>query len=711
MEKRIRCEDHSIEDLVDLLEGDPNLSSFQISEQDLTIEQAKAVLQHVHLHWTKKPEQDQSMPHIAAVRFGLEEQFRVDELVPYGRSGLEFTYQKKQFCMVRLRYHFVRLGIMDLEDGADDLGGAVFRGMFIKIHECLQRLFDCLMTNLLTKKCLDPQWASDCPSQLDPYNVVPFDVTKLNTLQAFLFFVLDQLQKRNLRRYQGCCYEEIESPPVLQASGATKRYKTHAWKRLCDINEFVLSCAPKETHFTMWQNMLSGDTKSKTIHHLEHGFETQFPDLDPDRHWHAFPNGLYSTNYKSFFPWGHKRITATITACKYHEDVFPEELLQDQLFPTWQSIPTPHFQRILDTQLAHIVHVEMDPAGHPMRDLEGELVTTPEGPKVIEWAYIMLGRLLYEVNEKDCWQVLPFFVGRAGTGKSLILSTVASFFEDLDVAVVSNDQQKGFGLETVYNKMLWLVKEVKHDFTIDQAQFQSMITGEEMSIQRKNKTALQVVWRSPGVLAGNELANWSDNSGSISRRLILFYFNKRVSNSDPHLAARLKQELPSIMHKCCLAYATAVVQYGKSDLWGLNRSIDPLALGSKTILPSYFHVNKTNLKQQTHLMENFLCNRDQVQCPGLASGRGMPYETDFEGRMSFKAMANAFFKKQDVKGGFPWAREDRYRCTFDDFSLEVRRLTVRDVTLGRNRYMSHDYPVDTNWIFGVVPKSEEMIDE
>jgi hypothetical protein len=36
--------------------------------------------------------------------------------------------------------------------------------------------------------------------------------------------------------------------------------------------------------------------------------------------------------------------------------------------------------------------------------------------------------------------------------------------------------------------------------------------------------------------------------------------------------------------------------------------------------------------------------------------------------------------------------------------LAVRRLTVRDVTLGRNRYADHDYPVDTNWIFGVVPK-------
>ena len=689
-------------EVLELLEGDPAASS-GVSEQDIDADAAKAALASLVEHWASKPPNGSTMASVAAMRFGLADQFAADELVPFGRAGLEQAHKKKQFVLVRLRYHFVRLGIMDLEDGSDDLGGAAFRGHFIKTHEALQRLYDCLMTNLLTRKCLDPQWAADCPSQLDPYNVVPFDLTKLSTAQAFIFFVLDQLQKRGLRRYRGACFEEIESPPLL-IDGGPKRFKTHAWKRLCDINEFVLSCAPKETHFTMWQNMLTGDTKSKTIHHLEHGYETQFPDLDPDRHWHAFPNGLYNTNYKTFFKWGHKRIHAGITACKYHEEMFPEEILG---LP-WQDVPTPYFHKILDTQLAHVVHIEADASGVPLRNADGEIVSTPEGTRVIEWVYVLIGRLLYEVNEKDCWQVLPFLIGRAGTGKSLILSVASSFFEDADVAVVSNDQQKGFGLETVHDKLMWLVKEVKHDFAIDQAQFQSMITGEEMSITRKNKTALQVVWRSPGILAGNELANWSDNSGSISRRLILFYFNKRVHNSDPHLAARLKQELPSLIHKCCVAYASAVIKYGKSDLWGRDSERAAATTGSKTILPSYFHVNKTSLKQQTHLMENYLCNRDQLHVPGAASGRGMPYESDYEGRPSFKTLANAFFKKQDVKGGFPWAKEDRYRCTFDDFGLEVRRLTVRDVTLGRNRYADHDYPVDTNWIFGVVPK--DMLD-
>jgi phage/plasmid-associated DNA primase len=166
---------------------------------------------------------------------------------------------------------------------------------------------------------------------------------------------------------------------------------------------------------------------------------------------------------------------------------------------------------------------------------------------------MLMGRILFEVNEKDSWQVIPFFKGRAGTGKSKILDTIADLFRKEDIETVANNAQKGFGLETVYDKLVWRVMEVKKDFGIDQAQFQSMVTGEEVSIQRKNKTALTVVWNSPGILAGNELANWSDNSGSISRRLLIVHFSSKVQNSDPNMSQGLRNERAAFLHKITVA--------------------------------------------------------------------------------------------------------------------------------------------------------------
>jgi len=723
-----------VDEVLSLLEGVPNVASPNgHTEHEMDMDTAKTALKELCEHWTSKPESSLSIPEVAADRFGQLEKYQSDDLVPYGPSGLKSIYEKKQLCLVRLRYHFVRLGIMDLEDnhGSDDIAGAAFRAMFIRIHECLQRLYDVLMMSLLTRKCLDPQWASDCPSDIDPYNIRPFDVNKLSANQAFLVFILEQLQKRGLRRYRGACYYEIESPPVM-SNGRPRTFKTHAWKKYMDIKEFINRCAPKETNFAMWQTSVDGPAKNRAIEQLENGYDIQFPNLEPDRHYHAFTNGIYDTLRAQFYTWGHKSITADITACKYHEVEFNIEIMK---LDDWRQIDTPNFDTILKAQLNHIVHVETSCSGVIRRwtaeSAEEELttngrvvepntvMTTPEGHAVIDWAYVFLGRLLYAVNYLDTWQVMPMFVGRAGTGKSLILSTVAKFFDDADVAVVSNDQQKGFGLETVYDKMLWMIKEVKADLSIDQAQLQSMITGEEMSIMRKGHPAIQVVWGSPGIIAGNELANWTDNSGSMSRRMILFYFHKKVANSDPQLAERLNHELPQLIHKCNRAYAEAYARFGHCDLWSKNPEIseyfrthpeeEASFRGSRTILPSYFHNNKSGLKQQTHLMENFLANPDELVVRGKDSGIGMPFEADFEGRPSFKTVANAYFKKQEAKS-FPWTKTDRYTATFDDYNLEVRRLTARDIQLGRNLYAGHAYAIETNWIFGLVTKQESNME-
>ena len=84
------------------------------------------------------------------------------------------------------------------------------------------------------------------------------------------------------------CYEEILSPE--QPDG--KRYRTHAWREVCTIKEFVLRSAPKETSFDMWRNMQQSNNLEKATNYLEMSCEAEFQDLKPDRHWHAFHNGI-----------------------------------------------------------------------------------------------------------------------------------------------------------------------------------------------------------------------------------------------------------------------------------------------------------------------------------------------------------------------------------------------------------------------------------
>jgi hypothetical protein len=67
--------------------------------------------------------------------------------------------------------------------------------------------------------------------------------------------------------------------------------------------------------------------------------------------------------------------------------------------------------------------------------------------------------------------------------------------------------------------------------------FKSLISGEELSVAGKLKTARArvgvVIWKTPGVLSGNELGPWIDSSGiSIRRRLFICEFNPHHGRSD-----------------------------------------------------------------------------------------------------------------------------------------------------------------------------------
>lgn len=711
-----------------LLEADPSAPPAGVRETDLTVDQVRAALRLLYGRLTAKPEPGMSLAQIAAERFGVGAQFEADALLPAGRDGLATLYARKRLCMLRLQYHFVRLGLLDIECPEDDHVGEAYRKQFAHLHEALLRLHDCLMTNLMAHKCLDPQWAKDCPVTTDPFGIARFDMAKVEgPRQIFVVFVANQIQKLDLRRYKGELYRQ-KVLTLAGADGMPQEIRTHAWERYMDVKAFVNQVAPKETHFEMWQHSMTGSVMADTIRHFTEGFEHELPELVPDRKWHAFRNGLYYTGNAKFYAWGHPVITPDVTACKYHDHPFDESVTAVRT-DQWYTVPTPKFQKVLHDQLGNIEFVKRDPkTNEPERHTEASAEMTNEkealearfdgraqlpdvkagdvwvvrsGHKVIRWAYILFGRLLFELNERDCWQVIPFLIGRAGTGKSLILSTICSWFLETDIGIVSNDQQKGFGLETIYNKFLWVSKEVKSDFQVDQAQFQSMITGEEMSIQRKFMTPLQVVWRAPGLLAGNELANWTDNSGSISRRLILFYFNKAIKKSDPMLLSDLKKEMAAILHKCCVAYLAAVKMFGRSDLWGQRppEFTDP---EDNFVLPKYFHDCKAALKRSTHVLEEFLNNKSQITVFGRSKRLGMPWETNGNDNgqpLSFKSLVNAYNKQQEVRGWY-W-KEDKYRTLFDDYELAVAELTDEDCAAGLNVYGGQAFPKGTKWIWGV----------
>ena len=105
---------------------------------------------------------------------------------------------------------------------------------------------------------------------------------------------------------------------------------------------------------------------------------------------------------------------------------------------------------------------------------------------------------------------------------------------------------------------------------------------------------MSLTWNVPGILAGNEVPNWKDNSGSVLRRLLTWNFGRQVMEADPKLDDKLEIEIPAILCKCVKAYLEASRKYNAQDIWN--------------VVPQYFKTVQTQVAMITNTLQHFLAS-------------------------------------------------------------------------------------------------------
>ncbi|NDD92102.1 hypothetical protein EBZ37_08460 [bacterium] len=134
------------------------------------------------------------------------------------------------------------------------------------------------------------------------------------------------------------------------------------------------------------------------------------------------------------------------------------------------------------------------------------------------------------------------------------------------------NSEKTFGLQGHLGKRVWFMTEVKRNLNFSQADFQSMVSGEHVSVAEKFRTATTEKWKAPGLLCGNECPGWFDSAGSLQRRIIVFPFRRRVHDKDarPNLTRSIKsQELGALLFKCAYAYLEAAYLKPNVSIWDM----------------------------------------------------------------------------------------------------------------------------------------------
>lgn len=430
-----------------------------------------------------------------------------------------------------------------------------------------------LKTGLMSKNLLDPDY--DYSQDVDPTcmeRINVFDLSKVTNYQNLLFGIKLSITEKNLRKADDMCMQLKKTDTGFNTRywTATETIKTFC-NRITDINSnYVLWCCA--TH--------PPNNLSTAVGRLTDSNEG-FKDVVKDRHLFSFKNGIYETNWADpetevivgkWHPYVEAvkgvevgSIDEDRVACRYFDTNFEDYTHIDD----WYDIPTPHFQGILSYQ------------------------DFPED--VCRWMYILaIGRFLYEVGELDDWQVLAFLLGKAKSGKSTIVGGVCKeIFDPQDVGTLSNNGEKKFALSALYNKFAFVAPEVKENCSLEQTEFQSMISGEVVSVAEKFKTAKSVKWTPSSVWAGNQVPGYSDNSGSISRRLIVFEFINTVLHANTQLGKLLRSEIPLLIQKGNMAYLSAIRDYGSKDLWD-------------GVIPEYFSRTCANVQEQSNSLVAFL---------------------------------------------------------------------------------------------------------
>ena len=479
------------------------------------------------------------------------------EILKSGKLTNDDLYKKLQVVLWKSTEIKLRVNAlyeeMD-EDELDDLNTRMYR-----IFEVIYYTYHMIQGLVHIHVCKHPEIDNSCETELSFFRFSCIADCKNNPFQNLILYMLEYMNMRDLRRYKENCMKKVYNKDGLF---------TYSWKVDQTLVDVVYEACRKETNYEQWQNLTAcKDNPTKVAEYIQNCRDPEVPALQKDRNMHSFQNGVYFSMTDAFVTYTSGKINP---GNKCSSKFIPYKVDESIINKHWSEINTPHLQGIMDFQ---------------------------EWPEEVQrWLYVFIGRSLYDVGVRDDWQVVMYLVGLAGSGKSTIIGKIISLLYDAeDVGTISTNIEKKFGIEALTEKLIVVAPEIKHDVSIEQADFQSMVSGERVVVNRKNRQPIVVdPWKSHLTMAGNQVPDWSDNSNSIARRVIWFYFSKVVPHDkgDMKLGNKLETELPSIIIKANKAYIEATDMYANNNIW-LN-------------LPKYFHDQSNEMAKSCNPLHAFM---------------------------------------------------------------------------------------------------------
>lgn len=406
---------------------------------------------------------------------------------------------------------------------------------------------------------------------------------KLNPFGDLFLFCLLGLQKRGYRKVGNVIYKQI-----LNA----KQQKTNAWTPVTEckdgrqkpltIQRYVDCCVNFDTDFKNVNNLLSSPTICNNVANLlTKNVNSYFPEVCKSRYLFSFQNGI----------WNFANLTFITFDNLYKSDKSDQELEDIKVFRKYSSAN--YIDRFFEDQ-SHIKN---------WRDIDTppvEVIAKAQGWErdTIDQYYAVHGRFFYFTTEPFLMKIDATVIhhGVAGTGKSTFLKWLRRMYPIENLGIITNNFETRFGLMSLMDCWAALGPEIKHNFSMNQAEFTQLCeTNEVVVINRKHLGADKSVIDFPTFLAMNEFPKWRDSAGSLARRLIAFPYSKIVPKDK--LKPDLSQEFYNCSSKLVQKLARAFLEFSN-----LNKDKEINAPG---VLSPQIQEAVHKLMQQSHPLIHF----------------------------------------------------------------------------------------------------------
>lgn len=309
------------------------------------------------------------------------------------------------------------------------------------------------------------------------------------------------------------------------------------------VSDWVHETVNRTIHPELWFRLLTsyGSTSAACVNYLTSTSDSCFPVVYPDPYYYSFQNGVLDIKRLVFYPLRPKageQAPPDVCSANFIDAVCDPALL---VMPA-ASITVPGYDDLLACQ-------------HYSREM-------------VQWMDAFLGRLFFKVGEFERWEKLMVIKGWAATGKSTIAKAISILVGEMNVGFIATNCEEQWALANIYNKRMWMCLELKSGFKLPTGVMQSMVSGERVVVNIKNRTAFDVLWSQQGLLVGNEIPiTWTaDVANALARRVTPFPFDIAPSTQDPFIATNLMKNIARMFVRCIRQYREKAQEVQERDV-------------------------------------------------------------------------------------------------------------------------------------------------